>query len=302
MAVLSAPVPPGFILAMVPDPSASNHLFPWSVDPATRATKQLQQDYIMASVANTANGGAFNKALGKAQFVGQSLTMENGEPNPTMNFLVTVDATGDYTSTRLISYGGLVYGIRAADDGRVFGMEQFTPTTDARVDLVEDTGRCTSIVNTTAKNGYLVNHIAMDAAGTTYYVTVKNSTGANSLQTISLTTSPPHIANSVDLPNTGTKITLCHDAGTHALYSLDRNDSTGKSTVSRVNPNTGQYTTIATVDGRATVADCRGGFFHIVHAVGSTTYLTSLELATGTGAAGTLSLRPAPVSIIFFPQ
>jgi hypothetical protein len=89
---------------------------------------------------------------------------------------------------RMISYGGLVLGIRSTEGGAVFGMEQASSSQDARLDSVEDTGRCTNIYNTSAKAGYSVGHMAIDSTGQRFFVTVMPKSGQTTLQTINLST------------------------------------------------------------------------------------------------------------------
>jgi len=296
---------PGFLLAMVPEPGAPNHLYPWSIDPVSGNTKQLQDDYIMAAVTNTANGGSFNPVAGKAQFIGQSLTRSvNGPvPNPTMNFLVGIDAAGEYTSTRLVSWtGGVVYSARITEDGKVYGMEQsISGEQDARLDTINDDGLCETIVNTTAKNGYNVGHVAIDSAGKRFFVSVKNTTGATSLQTIDLTSAK--ISSVVDLPNAGsTRITMCWDIVTASLYSMERLSGSSDTTIFRVNPLNGQSVSIATISGRATIADCRRGSLWAIGTKGSDVFLATVDLTAGKVSSRSIKVSPAPVVLIFFPQ
>jgi len=300
--------PNGFLMAMVPKDGVSNHIFPYSINPTTGAATVLGDgDYIMASLQNTQNGGTYNSALQKVQFIGQSLTAEqNPTPNPTMNFLVSIDGNGDYTSSRMISYGGLVYTARAEDGGaaRVFGMEQNTATTDARIDIIEDTGVCNNYLNTTATAGYLVGYAAVNTAASLFYVAVKNNAGGTSLVTAS-TSGKGALVSTVALSNpTSTRVTLCWDSTTHTLVSLERASGSSDSQLLRLDPQTGHTTAIVTLPGKATQGDCRSGFFFASGTSSSgSAWLSVVDIAAGKIVRNTPKLSvPAPTLLVFFPQ
>jgi len=295
-------LPTGFLMAMCPDKSFTNRQWITSIDPTSAATKQLGEDYVQATLSNTLNGGAFNQILGKAQFVGQALTFrDDGTPNPTMNFLVEVDATGDYRSTRLISFGGMVMGVRIDSHGGVFGMEQSTSTTDARLDSIEESGLCNNLVNTTSTS-YTVGHMAGDFAGQRFFVSVKNATGSTSLQILDL--KDPGVQSAVDMPNAGAaRIFMCWDASTNALYSMERLAGKSDTTVFRVDPRTAKSDLVATIPGRSTVADCRDGFLFATGTSSSgATVLNTVVLSSGAVTTKPLPGITTPQSLIFFPQ
>jgi len=291
--------PSGFLLAMVTE-GASNHLIPWAITTSGNG-KKLQDDYILASVVNTPNGGSFNHVENKAQFVGQALTM-TGEPNPTMNFLLSIDADGEYSSTRLISFGGLVYGARITDSGQVYGMEQATANQDARLGTIDENGRCMNLYNTTSRGGFNAGHMAIDSSTSRFFVSVKNSTGAISLHTIDVKSG--EIWSIVDLPNPGsTRITMCWDSVTHALYSLERLSGAVNTNLYRVDPRTAQYINVVSISGLANVGDCSGGFFYATGTVNGKTFLAAIDLSSGQmRQTEDIAVNPAPVTLIFFPQ
>jgi len=299
--------PNGFLVAMIPKDGISNHIFPYSLNPVTGAATVLGDgDYIMASLQNTQNGGTYNQALAKVQFIGQSLTAEQGPtPNPTMNFLVAIDQAGDYTSSRMIAYsGGQVNTARAQDgsSGRVFGMEQNSPTTDARLDIIEDSGLCTNFVNTSATGGYITGYAALNSAANMFYVGVKNGSGY-SLQTIDTHGTGARV-NSVALTGSPIRVMLCWDAGTHTLVSLERASSTSDSQLNRLDPNTGHTSLIVTLPGKATQGDCRSGFFFASGTSSSgSAWLSVVDIAAGKIVRNTPKLSvPAPSLLVFYPQ
>jgi len=301
--------PNGFLMAMVPKDGVSNHIYPYAIDPKTGVASVLGDgDYIMASLQNTQNSGTFNVAAKKVHFIGQSLTMSTDtfgrsgpQPNPTMNFFISIDATGDYTSNRLLTTGGLVYTVRADDSGKIWGMEQFTPTQDARIDVVEDTGLCDNFINTTAKKGYLVGHAAVNSAANLFYVSVKNDSGAISLLTADLKAGG--LIDSADLSNPSwTRLTLCYDGTTRTLVSLER-PASGDSQLVAVDPHTGRSTPIVSFAGRATQGDCRGGFFFASGTAGSDAWLSVVDIAAAKIVRTIAKLSvPAPTLLVFFPQ
>jgi len=298
MMVSSMGLPSGFLMGMVPDKSASNHLWAYQINPTTGVATPVGDDYVMASLANTPNGGTYNAALKQIQFIGQSLTASN-DPNPTMQFLVTIDAAGEWMSKRLISFGGQVLTARSDDNGVVWGMEQNQPGSDAKVDMIDDAGRCSPMINTTAMNGYLVGHAAIDSAGQRFYVSVKNSAGGVSLLTADLQRSV--VIASADLPvPTSTRVTLCYDTVQHALYSLERLPGSTDSVLLRVDPNSGHTDNVATIKGRATSGDCRGGTFFVSGVNGGQSFLTVIDLPSSMGKTTPISVNPA--LLVFFPQ
>jgi len=298
MMVSSMGLPSGFLMGMVPDKSASNHLWAYQINPTTGVATPVGDDYVMASLANTPNGGTYNAALKQIQFIGQSLTASN-DPNPTMQFLVTIDAAGEWMSKRLISFGGQVLTARSDSNGVVYGMEQNTPGTDAKIDLIDDAGRCNPVINTTATAGYLVGHAAIDSANQRFYVSVKNSAGGVTLLTADLQRLV--VMGSADLPVPGsTRVTLCYDTTQHALYSLERLPGTTDSTLLRVDANSGHTDVVATIKGKATTGDCRAGTFFVGGVNGGQPFLSVVDLPSGKTTTTPISINPA--LLVFFPQ
>jgi len=288
---------------LIPRAGTTNEQWVNAINPTTGAAKVLGNDYIQASLGNTLNSGTYNVKERRAHIIGQSLTIRhrNGsvEPNPTMNFLIGVDDQGEYTSTRLISYGGLVYGIRSDKNGINYGMEQSTPSTDARFDLVEESGRCNNIYNTSS-NLYVVNHIGIDAVKELFFVSVKAGTPTN-LLTIDI--GQAKLISTATLPNpNAVRITMCFDQVTSSLYSLERlTSAAADTTLLRYDPKTATPTTIATIKGRMTVADCNSGFLFATGTNAGATGLAIVDLSSGAVTQQKLTIG-APQSLIFWPQ
>jgi len=294
--------PGGFLLSLVPKDGVSNHVYPYSIDPKTGVASVLGDgDYIQTSLQNTQNSGTYNAGLKKVQFIGQSLTA-NGEPNPTMNFLFQIDNNGDYSSSRLLTLGGQLLTVRADDSGKVYGVEQNNPDQDARIDIVEESGLCDNIINTTAKKGYLVGHVAVNSAANQLFVSVKNDSGQISLLTADL--KQAGLIQSVDQTNPGsTRVVLCYDSAPRTLLSLERPTATGDSLLLAIDPNSGHSNTIATLSGRATQGDCRGGFFFATGTKGTDAWLSVVDIAAGRIIKNVPKLSvPAPSLLVFFPQ